>query len=279
MSELQEFEFERPVEPPEPPAGPPPGSPRRAPWVAALVALLVAAGGAVIWLRRAPSPKPAESSPPTAVAQASPSPAAAPASALPPLGESDALVRELARAVSSHPQLAAWLAAEELVRRFTGAVVSVAEGDSPRGFLDFLAPKGSFAVLRRGNRTVVDPRSYARYDVFVEAFGSLDAGACGRVYGELRPLLESAYRELGFEGDFSDPVRKAFRRLLETPIPDGDLAVRRAAKPGTIYEYVDPRLESLSPAQKHLLRLGPANARRVQAKLRELAQALDVSVS
>jgi hypothetical protein len=38
-------------------------------------------------------------------------------------------------------------------------------------------------------------------------------------------------------------------------------------------------LEELSPAQKHLLRMGPANVQKIQSKLRELASALGVSSS
>ena len=43
------------------------------------------------------------------------------------------------------------------------------------------------------------------------------------------------------------------------------------------FEYADPRLEALSPAQKHLLRLGPEYAARVQGKLYELGIALGFS--
>lgn len=37
---------------------------------------------------------------------------------------------------------------------------------------------------------------------------------------------------------------------------------------------VDPDLENLSLAQKHLLRMGQDNVRTIQAKLREMAQTL-----
>ena len=43
---------------------------------------------------------------------------------------------------------------------------------------------------------------------------------------------------------------------------------------GTTYLMVDPLLEELSPAQKHLLRMGPENLQLIQAKLREIALAL-----
>ena len=38
----------------------------------------------------------------------------------------------------------------------------------------------------------------------------------------------------------------------------------------------DRRLEALSPAQRHLLRMGPRNVRMIQGELRTLAAALGV---
>jgi hypothetical protein len=55
---------------------------------------------------------------------------------------------------------------------------------------------------------------------------------------------------------------------------EGDVPVRPVTRPSLVYELADARLESLSPAQKHLLRTGPANVRRLQAWLREFREAL-----
>jgi hypothetical protein len=155
--------------------------------------------------------------------------------------------------------------------------VAVLEDQSPRGYLDFLAPKGAFTVVEKRGRTFVDPRSYARYDGLAEAVASLDTAGCARVYRQLEPLFEAASRELGVsEGGFSNALARASRKLLETPEPQGDVAVKRVVSAVVVYEYADPKLEALTPAQKHLLRLGPANARQVKAKLRELTGALDL---
>jgi hypothetical protein len=40
------------------------------------------------------------------------------------------------------------------------------------------------------------------------------------------------------------------------------------------YEFADPELSALSSGQKALVRMGPENARRVKAKLRELRAAI-----
>ena len=45
---------------------------------------------------------------------------------------------------------------------------------------------------------------------------------------------------------------------------------------GIGYGYADPKLEAMPAAQKQLLRMGPENARAVQAKLREIALALGI---
>ena len=40
------------------------------------------------------------------------------------------------------------------------------------------------------------------------------------------------------------------------------------------FAFADPALEKLSPAQKHLLRMGPRNVRAIQHQLRAMAEAL-----
>jgi len=42
------------------------------------------------------------------------------------------------------------------------------------------------------------------------------------------------------------------------------------------YAYADQRLESLTPAQKQLLRTGPRNVRIIQTSLRQIALALGI---
>ena len=117
-----------------------------------------------------------------------------------------------------------------------------------------------------------DPASYRRWDLATAIFVSLDTRGTARAYRHLHPLFEEAYRDLGFQrGSFDDVLSLAVNRLLAVPVPEGPIALTPA---DSLYLYRDPALEQLSAAQKQLLRLGPENARRVQAKLRELASAL-----
>jgi len=153
------------------------------------------------------------------------------------------------------------------------ATANVADGESPREQLPFLAPQRKFAARQDGGRSVIDPASYARYDAVADLVASIDATAAIGLYKAVWPLFESAYAELGRrDRSWNDTLRLAINRLLLVPVTDRPLQLRQ--QPET-WALTDPGLESISVAGKHLLRMGPRNARLVQAKLREVQAALD----
>ena len=197
------------------------------------------------------------------------------ASDLAELDESDALVRALIGRASPGLELARWLASPNLIRRFTVSVDNIAEGKSPRRHLSELAPMAPFRAIGKRDAFYVDPRSYERYDLMARVFSLLSAPACARVYRSIRPLIDEAYRDLGYPGrDFDDTLGRAISELLETPVVEGSPELTQ----GLIsYRYRDPALETLSAVQKQLLRMGPRNARKVQDKLREIGAALDIA--
>jgi len=66
-------------------------------------------------------------------------------------------------------------------------------------------------------------------------------------------------------------LRKAMVELLEVPVIKENLKLEKKV---VTYTMVDSDLESLSFAQKHLLRMGPDNVRVIQGQLRVLAVSL-----
>ena len=68
--------------------------------------------------------------------------------------------------------------------------------------------------------------------------------------------------------------------LIATPLPPQPLAVTLVEVKGTVpslrpwvrYEYADPTLEAMSAGRKMLIRTGPDNQARLQAKLKEIRQ-------
>jgi hypothetical protein len=227
----------------------------------------------------APTPTAPPTAPSSATTAAAPPPARAPdvsrVKPLPGLEQSDPRTRELVLLTSSDPELQKWMATEGIARRFTAAVSNIAEGESPRAVLPFMAPQGAFQVVERNGKTFIAPESFARYDSVARVLKSLDTQLTINTYKALKPLFDQAFGEIGRPGQhFDETLSRAIQRMTDTPVPEGDIEVLDT--PGVNYNYAAPELEQLSAAQKHLLRLGPTNARIVQAKLRELQTALEL---
>lgn len=216
-------------------------------------------------------PEPVVEAPPVEQAEPSPEPPS-PVAFLPVLDESDDLVRRIAEGMAGGVIPASWLAPDDLIRRFVVMVDNIAEGYSPRSHLTSVKIKGEFAVLEREGRLYLDPGSYRRYDGLTGILSSLDAADLARAYGELSPLFQEAYRDLGYpDRSFDETMRIAIRRLLEAPVLEGSILLIRGEK---AYHFEDPVIEGLGAGEKHLLRMGPENTIKIQAVLRAFAEAL-----
>jgi hypothetical protein len=274
MAETPDYDLMRPGEPPDW------DEPKRpvAVWAAiVVVALLLAVAVATyFWRRDRQPPAPVvtertETPPPPA----RPLGGEAAAIDLPPLGETDPLVRELVRQISTNPQVVSWLATNNLIRNFTVVVANVADGPTPAKHLQVLRPSSGFQTVDRNGELYIDPRSYARYDSLAAAAMSLDPAGSAKLYTTLKPRIEDAYRELGFPNTpFDRTLERALVSLLGTPVVDGQLRVQ--PRGGFGYDFTSPNLEGLTGAQKQLLRAGPDNVRAIQAALRNIALALGI---
>lgn len=193
---------------------------------------------------------------------------------LPALDESDPLVRQLMAALSAHPEIAAWLTTDDLVRQFVRAVDNVATGTSPARHLKVLAPDTPFQAENRGDHFVVTEGTYERYDALADAVASADPAALATLYARLKPRLQEAYVELGHPaGDIDTAVEQAILQLLDTPSPQSPVVVTKGVMS---FKHDLEQLESLSAAQKQLLRMGPRNARVIKRHLWALARELGI---
>ena len=269
--DVSDFEF---VRPPDLPGGEPP-RPRVPVWWIVAAGLVVAAVGVYIATVRRTAP-PAATAARTATNAASDRPLGYNADRidLPPLDQTDPLVRNLVKQISSNPSVAAWLTSDRLIRNFVAVVSNVAEGPTPAAHLRVLRPAMGFKVNERGARTVIDPRSYERYDAFAAAAASIDPAGAARLYATLKPRLEEAHRDLGSNTSLDRTLEQAIVALLKTPVVADPIGVRPEG--GTGYAFSDPALEALTPAQKQLLRTGGANVAKIQGSLRSIALALGI---
>jgi hypothetical protein len=194
--------------------------------------------------------------------------------ALPPLDETDALVRQLISRLSSNPTVAAWLTTDGLLVNFALVTQQIANGESPTQELGALGPVPRFQARTSRDALFIDPSSYARYDRYAQAVSSIDARGAARLYATTKPRILEAYRRMGQPTAEFDPVlERAIVELLNVPVVQGEIEL---APSGIVYAFADPRLENMSAAQKHLLRMGPENVQAIQGKLRVIADYLGI---
>lgn len=190
------------------------------------------------------------------------------------LDSSDDILKKLAKKLSLHPKWVIWLNNKNLIQRFTATIDNIAHGLSPSPHLSFLAPKEKFQVIKKNGLPYINPASYKRYNPIADVFASLDVEGCLMLYQRLKPLFQEAYKDLGYpKQDFDLALFKAIIELLKTPIVEGEILLKKKV---ITYQMVNSKLEQLSPAQKHLIRMGPKNTIKIQTKLREIALALGI---
>jgi len=133
-----------------------------------------------------------------------------------------------------------------------------------------LRPLDETFAVQSGEGSVqytLDPENYRRYDALVAAFAGADLQQVVELYRRYYPLFQKAYEGLGYpDGYFNDRLVEVIDHLLEAPAVEGPIELER---PHVLYEFSDPDLEVLSGGQKLMLRLGPDNRRRVEARLRD----------
>lgn len=262
-------------------------------WIALVVALFaLVVGGAWYWYRDRPpqafapeavtaSPAPkadATGEPPAAeypVPEPSPADEAAgvapqaTAAPLPPLDDSDAVVRSMLERGFGDAPVEAFLIPGRVVRHIVATIDSLDREPVRLKHRPVAHVQGPVSVDRVGERLYeLSPLNEERYDAYVSAFDAVDTGTLVSGYLRYYPLFQRAYQELGYpQGYFNDRVIAIIDHLLATPDVERPLQLLR---PKVLYTFADPRLENLSWGRKTLIRMGPSHAATVQRKLAEI---------
>jgi hypothetical protein len=253
-------------------------------WLIALLGVAVLGGaGGVWWFTREPAPVPVPTPVPATAEVPAPAapevrhpveaapaavPAPEPAVPLPPLGESDAFLFEALSGLLGDAGWRELLAGDFLIQRFVATVDNLPRRKLAPHLLPVRSAQGTLRVEGGAERTVLGAANYARYDAHVRVFTALDAERSVRLYLQLYPLFQQAYRELGQpDAYFNDRLVAVLDHLLAAEDAAGPVELVR---PKVFWEFADPALEARSAGEKLLIRIGPEHAARVRAKLREI---------
>lgn len=264
-------------------------------WIVVVLVVLALGAGAVWWRWSKQQAAPAEAPPVAAAPQSdAPAPAAPPPAAstepqhpleaaadanLPKLDDADAKVRSALTELLGDKAVASFLHVDGFVRRFVATVDNLPRDQAAARMWPVQRTPKRFEVSGSGEARTIGLDNGARYTPFVLFVESVNAQRAAALYVKLYPLFQQAYEEQGYPGRyFNDRLVAVIDHLLQAPEPAGPLAVKLVEykgdepsdQPSTHYEFVDPKLESLSAGQKALIRTGLVNERRLKAKLREL---------
>lgn len=251
-------------------------------WVAAVVALVIVGGG-VYYYRTHRSAAPPVAQGPLPAAQ----PAAEPAIrhpvpsaeatgndtvAPPALEDSDIPVRTALLGVFGDKPVSAFLVPKDIIRH---VVVTIDNLPRKKVAVELRPVKGTPGKTATGgseDAPVLGPQNFERYAPFVQVVRTADAKQLTRVYFHFYPLFQQAYENLGYPSQyFNDRLIEVIDDMLKAPDVQGPIEL---VQPRVFYQYKDRDLEARSAGQKLLIRMGPANAAVVKAKLRELRSAI-----
>ena len=253
-------------------------NPSKLPIVIIAVLGLILGGLGAWWWTRQPAARPAATATAAAGTEAAVAPATDAARPLPALDQMDTFLRALLGGLSTSPELARWLATDDLIRQLANGIDRVSRGESPAKDLPVLKPNGPFGTSGLRQRQTIDSASYRRFDGLALMVSSLDARSVASAYRTIQPRLDEAYRGLGrTESSVDQAVRAALQTLIDTPVIRDPIRVVPGT--GATYAFADPALEKLPPAQKQLLRMGPDNVAHVRERLQEIKQAIETSGS
>ena len=200
---------------------------------------------------------------------------------LPDLDQSDAAVLAALKALNVNG-LVEMVIPQEILRKFVRAVNVLDEGKVITEYRPIASPQGAFVAdsfnvkvsggevgeQQEVEQYRVSPKNYLRYTLFVQVVSALDSDAAVVLYKHYYPLLNRAHQELGMnKGNFHSVLIRAIDRVLSAPDANGDMLL---IHPKVYYEFADPALEKLPDIHKLLLRMGPDNAQKIKASLRNV---------
>jgi len=197
---------------------------------------------------------------------------------LPKLNESDVWVKDKLPELTWRNELLSLLITEDIIRRFVVFTDNFSQGLLAYDHSLFVQPKVKFSVNEQspnadGEQNVFkwDNETSKRFDVYVDLLRSVDSTTLVNWYADIKPLIDEAYKELGYEDDFSYTLQEAINRVLDMELPKSAMDVNRSS---VMYKYEDPELEALDDSDKLLLRIGKENLLVIKSVLLEINEKL-----
>ena len=194
-------------------------------------------------------------------------PVVIPPEPLPALFESDPEVTRVLTDIAGSDALAEYLVMDQVISRAVASIDSLTSRQVPV-HINPIKPAGEkFITETDGERLVLSPQNFARYDGYVALLENMDPDSLMTFYQRYSPLFQQAWEENGGSGPFAERLLDVIDDLLQAPDVAGPVYL---TKYEAVYLYENPELEAMTAGQKVLVRMGSANASAVKEKLMEI---------
>lgn len=217
---------------------------------------------------------------------------------LPLLDDSDDWLKIRLPEITWRKELLKLIIDEDMIRRFVVFTDNFAQGTIAYEHSPFILPNVKFSpeidsvsfqkIVKESETTSSDSalqgtspvkqnvwqwneNSSRRFSLYVDLLRSMDSESLVQWYSEIKPLIDEAYSELGYEDDFTNTLQDAITRVLDMELPKSSMKLIR---PSVMYQFADPELEALPDTDKLLLRLGRDNLLVMKSVLLELHEKL-----
>lgn len=202
---------------------------------------------------------------------------------LPVLDESDNWIQEKLPELTWRNELLSLLITEDIIRRFVVFTDNFAQGLLAYEHSVFIQPKVKFSVDEQSLNVDGEPNVWQwdsetskRFDLYVDLLRSVDSTILVNWYVDIKPLIDEAYLELGYEDDFTYTLQDAITRVLDMELPKSTMDVTRTS---VMYKFQDAQLEALDDSDKLMLRIGKENLLIIKSVLLEINEKLTIRVN
>ncbi|MBL4900494.1 MAG: DUF3014 domain-containing protein [Colwellia sp.] len=210
---------------------------------------------------------------------------------LPLLDNSDDWLKLKLPEITWRKELLKLIIDEDMIRRFVVFTDNFAQGIIAYKHSPFIQPSTKFTpkvdsvrfqtvteqtssdsqVTVKQNIWQWNENSSKRFSLYVDLLRSMDSESLVQWYSEIKPLIDEAYSELGYEDDFTSTFQNAITRVLDMELPKSSMEL---IQPSVMYKFADPELEALEDTDKLLLRLGKDNLLVMKSFLLEIYEKL-----
>lgn len=195
---------------------------------------------------------------------------------LPTLQESDQWLAEKLPTITWRKELLKLVIDDDMIRRLVVFTDNFAQGVLAYEHSPLIKPNAAFSAkeINENGQVVIkwDETSSRRFSLYVDLLRSVDSDTLVSWYYELKPLVDEAYRELGYPNeDFTDILQEAMTKVLDMDIPKERLELTRSS---VMYQFKNEEIEKLDDAEKLMLRLGKDNLLVIKSVLLEISEKL-----